>query len=649
MIRKLMVVLLIGVLCFLGTAPVLAQKVYPTLDEYERMTGKEIEKFSEAPMLRTAVAVGELPSVAERLPVQPLVIEPLKEIGQYGGTARCFTVWANTPEEGGAFGGMIQTLLHVAPDHKTVIPNIVVGWEFSKDGKVLTLHLREGLKWSDGYPATAEDVVFWWNDIILNDELTPTKPAMWCPGGKPMRVEKVDDYSVRFYFSVPYPGATISLASWESFSGLIFPIQPKHYLEKFHIKYNPKADKLAKENGFDFWYRYFAHQGNTSWGGATNIDLPTIGPFKLVKKTTDSVLYERNPYYWKIDTAGNQLPYVDKILVRKVASAEIFTGKIFSGEVDFTMLGGSLKDYTLFKENAKKAGYRVLLWPSSSGSQVNYICNQTYKEDPFIGKLFRDVRLRRALSLAINREEINDSVFHGLGIPGQWTVIPDSVFYEPEFAQAYAQYDPDEANRLLDEMGLKWDENHRYRLGPDGKKISWVLEICQPDIVTVCELTKEYWEKIGIEISIKSISGALFFERMATNMVGMLGWVGAKATDAYLLGGDFGQVVPFAHEWNLWYETGGKKGEEPPEEIKKIWEWREKMIATMDEKERIELGKKIVAFQAENLWQIGTVGMVPQPVIVRDNLENIPEKYLFGCDYAFIRDSCPEQYFFKQE
>ncbi|GAI52566.1 unnamed protein product, partial [marine sediment metagenome] len=241
---------------------------------------------------------------------------------------------------------------------------------------------------------------------------------------------------------------------------------------------------------------------------------------------------ERNPYYWKVDTAGNQLPYINKVIVTKVADKEMMDAKLITGDFDFGCLETRVENYSLYMENAEKGHYRVLPWQSVHGSAVIYQVNQT-SEDPILRKIFQDVRFRRALSLAINREEINNVIFYGLAEPRQYTVISQSVYYEEEFAGAYAGYDPEEANRLLDEMGLKWDKNHEWRLRPDSKILSSTLEyfLCETPKDKISELVKEYWEAIGFKITIKQISGELQRERAIANKIQVGLWHGDVATD----------------------------------------------------------------------------------------------------------------------
>lgn len=656
MIRKLILILLSVTICLLGITPALAQKSWGTLQDYEKATGASIAKFNEAPMLRTKVAAGELPAVEERLPEEPVVIEPVEEIGQYGGTVNVFSIAPGHPGDGGYVSGQ-EPILRIDSDLQTIVPNVARKWELSEDGKTLTLYLRKGMRWSDGYPYTADDIMYWWEDIVLNDELSPVKPtAWWAPGGELMKVEKVDDYTVRFRFAASYPIAPILLGGPE---GLWKAQFPKHYLKQFHIKYNPKANELAKERGFEFWYQLHIDRTLTWCSLIRNPGVPTINAFQCVEKTASHLLYERNPYYWKVDTEGNQLPYIDKILVKKVEDIEMYTAKIVTGEADFAARETSLENYPLYVESAEKAGYRVLPWPSGFGTMVLYQLNLTCK-DPVLRKIFRDVRFRRALSLALNREEMNEILFFGMGKPAQWTLISKSILYEPGFAQAYAQYDPEEANRLLDEMGLEWDKKHEYRLRPDGKRLVWTNEYYAGGMNIAGEATSElaakYWKKIGVQVLLKPITGELSGIRAPGNEIDMNLWIGDRGTDFAFFTGDMRWFMPLSYgwemtygvEWARWYNTKGKAGEEPPEKVKQLYEWRERVMTTMDEEERIELGKKILASEAENVWVIGTVAEVPVPIIVRDNLRNIPGEGLYTWDVLYTMPQHPEQFFLKQ-
>jgi len=620
MARKLTAVLLVVGLCLMGVIPGLAQKVYSTLAEYEKLTGKRIEKFNEAPMLKIKVAAGELPPVEQRLPEEPMVVEPLEEIGQYGGTLRTAALNPNIVS-GDTITPRHQDLFAIIfPRLNTVVPNIAKGWDWSKDFKTLTIYLRKGMKWSDGVPFTADDFLFWWEDIILNKELTPIKPT----GYKTLTsLERVDDYTVRLQFSAPNPSIIYALAViW---GGCDNPFAPKHYLKKYHISYNPEAQELAKKEGFDSWWQCFQfHQA--SWGPAQqDIDFPTLDPWVLKKiDSFGNKYYERNPYYWKIDTVGNQLPYIDKQARILVENQEVGNLKTIAGEFD---IGGQdvvrLRSYPLYKKGEKKGNYHVMLWKNLMGSDLAFNFNLTHK-DPVLRKIFNDIRFRQAMSLAINRDEINQLLFFGKAVPRQATTDPSNSLYEDWMGKYYAEYDPKRANKLLDEMGLKWDEKHQYRLRPDGKPLAITIEyVGMEERGKICELVKDYWEKVGVKTAIKEVQRNLYNTRAAANEIDVGNWRYETVTEIEMYYHTFKRFVPFWGEfacrpWRKWYDTGGESGEEPPEEVKRLFKVAEEFQTTLPgTEEYMKLGKEILTINLKNLWLIGTVGLYPQPVIVK--------------------------------
>jgi len=636
MIKKISILLLSGAICLAiaGLAPAM--------------------EYKEAPMLRAKVAAGELPPVEERLSEEPLVIPVVEEIGQYGGQVNVLS--GGTGQWGTAGWQFVpfECLLRIGPDGKTFLPNLAKDWKFSEDGKTLTLYLRKGVRWSDGVPFTADDLLFWWEDVTLNDELTPVKPKEWCPGGEPMKMEKIDDYTVRLHFAAPHPLATFWL-----FRSRVAQFA-KHHMQQFHPRYTPmeKLEKMMKEEGFDHWWQLFnrKYQGYFGPGPGAGVGFPTVRSHVLKEIKGETYVAERNPYYWKVDPAGNQLPYIDRVVTTGgIGQKEVITAKILAGEADLDYPNTSIADYPLYKENAKEGNYRVLLYPSTKGSECLIALNLTYKKDLVLGDIFRDVRFRRAVSLAIDREEINETLYFGRAVPRQTTVLPSSSYYEEEFAKAYTQYDSEEANRLLDEMGLKWDKNHEWRLRPDGKKLTIIHEyMTGTHLGPIAELIKRQWKKIGINLVLKPISIDLAWERYAANEVemgslwfdgGMDWWFTVRPE--YMIPMALGLAQVWGGLWVTWYVSGGKEGEEPPEEMKKNIERWEKMLTTMDEKERIRLGKEILRSNAENLWTIGVIGECPIAVIVRNNLRNVPERIPFGWDLYFFTITNPAQFFLK--
>ena len=628
-------------------------QVYTTLTDYLEATGRTIGKYNEAPMLATRVAAGELPPVEDRIPEDVMVLDPI-EIGEYGGrlVGHAYPGTRTWGYLGIVF--LYESFLRTGPDANTIIPNLATNVELSADGKTLDLYMRRGVNWSDGTPFTADDVMFVYHDVLLNDELA-TQMGMqrqfWSPTDEPAEVVKIDDYHVRFTFPEPYPVARYHFTFELGLEGKI--ILPKHYFLDWHIKYNPDADSIAKEKGLDRWYELFS-----TWGAITGrtqgwLQFPTIAPYVVTEDEPGFIAAERNPYYWKVDTDGNQLPYIDRLLALQNIEGEVAAAKAMAGEFDYAR--ASLDDYVLLRENEKAGNYKVHLWNVVGSTHFGLQINQTYAKDLVLRDIFRDVRFRRALSVAINRDEINEVLFQGLGVPGQATVSPKTSFYEEEFARAYADYDPESANAMLDEMGLDKRDGEGYRLRPDGKRLSVVIEYGNFFKSTMFELTKEYWEAVGVEVTIVERSLSLAFKRYPANEVEIGGWAQDDTHEmGFLTLHNF--FVPngwdgYNNTWPLWLQwrlSGGEKGEEPPAEVKRNIERSKQMLATLDAEERVRLGKEILRSQAENIWVIGLVGYPPIPIVTRANLRNIPEAVLLsqGVGESYLS---PSTFFLKSE
>jgi peptide/nickel transport system substrate-binding protein len=658
MLRKVLIGLMIISICVLMSLPVFADlKNYPTLAEYEKITGKQITEFHEAPMLKEKVVAGELPPVIERLPEEPMVVEPAEKIGKYGGTLRGP---ATQPVHGGwdVVEMRAQFLLRVAPDYKTIVPNIAKGWDFSEDFKTLTIYLRKGMKWSDGFPFTADDFLFFYEDVLCNEKITPAISSDFKPGGELMKVEKVDDYTVRFTFTVPYPSILTKFAS-----GLAYRcFYPKHYLQKYHINYNPKANELAKEEGYSSWSQMFSAHGIIQgiWELATiPIDFPTVMPF--MGKEVDSfgnIYYVRNPYYWKIDTEGNQLPYIDNSVRILVEDNEIQNLKGIAGE--YTNFGwGELRSLPVYRENAEKGDYHVVLMEYARGNEMVFFFNLTHK-DIGLREIFNDIRFRQAMSLAINREEINQLIYFGQATPRQGTVHPSVSFYEPWMGEYMAEYDPEKANELLDEMDLIDTDGDGYRERSDGKPLVLDLHVApaEPAWEKINELVENYWRELGIKIDYKLIDRSYNLERLRAGDFAVNSWAIDNTNDfAFYATGinnfdDWdgqGSYKPIAILWDSWFDTNGEKGIEPPEVVKDIHNKVDKIKMTSYGSEEYEkLGKEMITEYVKNLFIIGTIGMPMQPVLIKNSLKNTPKEGLWDWGYRQWQIFQPDQFFFDE-
>jgi len=617
---------------------------YATIAEYQKATGKKITKFNEAPALTDLVKQGKLPPVKKRLPDEIAVVEPVEEIGEYGGTWRKSVTHRGDMMLSARVG--YEPLVRWNRSGTEVIPNVAKSWKISDKGKVYTFYLRKGMKWSDGEPFTADDIMFWYKDVLLNKELNPVFPVWLTVGGQQAKLDKIDNYTIRFTFAKPYGLFLEYLAGPNAFNILSYP---KHYLKQFHPNYTSKEelDKKVKEAGLNSWYQLFGQKVDLN----SNPDLPSIRPWVL--KTPDPTTYataERNPYYWKVDPAGNQLPYIDKLSFSFVQNTENIVLKAVSGEDDMQYQYLSLANYTVLTENAKKGGYQVYLWPSAE--IACFYPNQNVK-DPVLRKLFQDRKFRIALSLAINRQEINQIGFLGLGTPHAATSVKGDPYYMEEFTKAYIDYNPKRANELLDEIGLTKRDKDGYRLRPDGKTLAIVINVfpaetgMTPD---VWELVKKYLEDIGIKTAIKVEDVSLWVTRTTAGESEIAGY----ATTGMRWDIDPIWYVPTANNcywaplYGVWYATEGKGGEKPIPEILELQQLYDQLKETTNTEQKLKLGRSILKSHAENVWYVGLVNY-PYPIVVKNNFKNVPKEGIVH-DWRLASPGYynPEQFFFKK-
>ncbi|RLE07070.1 ABC transporter substrate-binding protein, partial [Candidatus Aerophobetes bacterium] len=445
-------------------------------------------------------------------------------------------------------------------------------------------------------------------------------------------LKKIDDYTIKFSFSEPYPTILEELVWYNC--GL-----PKHYLKQFHPKYTSidKIKKMMKERGFNLWINLFSDR--TNW--LNNPGCPQIDAW-IPQNTIDRPVqvFERNPYYWKIDTKGNQLPYLDYIKRTLVSDTEVLLLKATAGEVSLQSRRiRGLPNYTLVMQNRKTGDYRVIRC-LSLGKNFGTIYFNFHSKDPVLRKLFRDRRFRIALSIAINREEISGVLYSGFAVPSQALCAKGSPWYEETFAKLYTEYDPKKANALLDEIGLKWDKNHEYRLRPDGKRLRLInlVNLSWPaENVDIQQIIKENWKKIGVEVAIKPVMRDLWSTRVSgaeheiasyQMRMGSCGFSPLRSEYVF----PKSPQIHWCPMWGRWFATNGKAGEEPPEEVKKLMEIYNKALKTVSSRERIALLKQAVRMFAENLWVIGVVQEAPQAefCIVKNNFRNVPEPLPYG-------------------
>ncbi len=607
------------------------------------------QDYNEAPMLAELVEQGKLPPVKERLPEEPEIVDPLEEMGTYGGTLKqgllgpadtavCYAVFLN------------EWLVRWDQEGSKLVPSVAEKCSTSEDKRVWTFYLRKGMKWSDGEPFTADDIMFWWEDVVLNKELTPVFPAWLTTKSGEGKVEKVDSYTVRFTFPDPYP-LFLENQVW---SGQVIVRYPRHYLKQFHPKYvdSNKLKEMTKEAGFEFWYQLFGDRADI----IQNQDLPTISAWKSTGPLAGKTMHimERNPYYWKVDSGGNQLPYIDKISAIMMENLEVLTTKVVAGEIDFDSGHMILPDYPLLKDNETGGQYRVLLWKMAMGSQLYFAPNLNH-QDPVKRALFNNRDFRIALSHAINREDINQLCFLGLAEPRHATVAKECRYYTEGIDKLYTEYDPQKASELLDNIGLDKKDRDGFRLRPDGKLLTLTIEF--PSMrefgpwEDIANLVANYWDAIGLKTVAKPIDRSLYEVRTRGTEIDFMVWAWGRGLlpliQPHFVFPYFWGFYTGAPLYALWYQTGGKEGEQPPPEILEVMQLYDQFKIETDPAKADSLGKEIIKRSAEEIWYIGTVGLAPSVTIAKTNLRNIPEQSFREAMIGQFAHTRPEQYFFK--
>ncbi|HDY65557.1 MAG TPA: ABC transporter substrate-binding protein [Phycisphaerae bacterium] len=586
-------------------------------------------KYNEAPELAAAVKAGKLPPVEQRLPAEPFVAEwSVKDgkIGKYGGVLRR-AVWYATAAV--SIGDITKLILAKHSYSVGLYPNVAKSYEMKDQGREWIIHLREGLKWSDGHSYTVDDIIFWYEDVQLNGNVTPAILPKLMSGGEVVKFEKVGDYTLRIRTKKTYLLENTTVLHYMATR------YPKHYLKQFHARYvgEAKANELAKKSGFASWGQMFLDKADLHEG--SNPDKPSLEPWVLVQAPPKNpVIFKRNPYYWAVDKAGNQLPYINEMRYTITGGPELVKLKALTGELDFEEIRDIIS-YSTFK-NAEKAGrIKVFRWAWTAINALQVEFNLTHR-DLVMRKVFLDKRFRFAVSHAINRKMINELVWLGLAEPWQVAPYETSRFYNERLAHTALKYDPAKAGRLLDEMGLDKKDADGYRLRPDGKKLE-INFIAGPEasLSAIAEIVMDNLKDIGLRTSFRIIDHGFLIERREGNdfdaALIMLSW---GTNEGIYLEGDVNHLVAvrqlsfWAPEWVNWYHSKGKKGVKPIPDMIRAMEAFDKARSTLDPKEQEKWFKVITEIAADNLWTIGTTKFPGNIMVINPKLRNVPSTFL---------------------
>jgi len=589
--------------------------------------------YVETPMLADKVRAGEIDPVAKRLPAEPRVVD-LKAMGR----------------EPGEHGGTMTMLMGSGKDVRIMVyygyarlvgydtnyelqPDILLNYEV-EEGRRFTLYIRPGHRWSDGSPFTAEDFRFALEDVMLNEKLSQGGlPAELLVDGKGPVFTIIDEYTVRYEWEKPNPKFLPALAAPLP----LYITYPSAYMKQFHAKYigKDKAEELAKEQKYKHWRAMFIRLGRQN--RPENPDLPTLEPWRLMTPPpSEQFIFERNPYFHRVDEQGRQLPYVDKV-VMNISSSSLIPAKTGAGESDLQGRYISFEDYTFLKENESRQNYRVLLWKSAVGSKIVIRPNLNYQDEVW-RKVFQDARFRQGLSLAVRRHEINMVTFFGLGREVADSPLPQSPLYKDEYAQAWARHDLERANQLLDEAGLDKRDSDGIRLLPDGRRAELIVETAGESTIEtdVLQLVTDHWQEVGIKVFTRATQRDIFRSRLTAGNTMMSVWSGldngiphpAMPPEELAPTNDSQTQWP---QWGLWGMSSGQSGAEPDlapvQQLVGLWK---KWQLSVNDAERERVWHEMLSIYTDQVFSIGTVNSTLQPIVVNKRLMNVPEEEVFS-------------------
>lgn len=586
---------------------------------------------TEVPYLQADVDAGKLPPIAARLPEPPATADfSTKQPGQYSGTLRMIMAKAKDIRQMTVYG---YARLVARDEQFKLQPDILEKYE-EQDGRIFTLTLRRGHRWSDGQPFTSEDFRFYWEDVANNEDLSPFgPPAIFKVGEELPRFSVIDERTVRYEWSKPNPYFIPSLA--EPKPNYLY--RPAHYLKQFHNQYATAEDLevAVKASNKKNWKKLFLRSADHY--KFNNPDLPTLQPWmNTTASPSEHFVFKRNPFFHRTDPEGRQLPYIDEVVV-DLASNGLIPAKAGAGESDLQARYIRMDNYPFLKEAENTKAIKVYLWQTARGSHIALFPNLT-AQDPVWRKVLRDVRFRRALSLAVNRDEINQSIYFGLALTTGDTVLPQSPLYDEKRSRLWAQMDFTKANQLLDEMGLDKRNDKGTRLLPNSEPLEILVQSAgeSTEESDVLELVADSWKQIGVQLFTKATQREVMRNRVfsgQSHMSVFFGLPNGIPTPEM----SPSQLAPTAQDqlqWSQWgrhFETGEGDAPDMPEAKKLLQLYKDwGQAPDMAEKERI--WTEMLDIYADQVYTIGLISGVRQPVVTHKNLRNVPEAAVYNWD-----------------
>ena len=590
--------------------------------------------YSEAPSLAKKVAAGKLPPVEERLPFNPRKLNFKNlglKIGKYGGSIRMLMARAKDARQMSVYG--YSRLVGYHPKTFELEADILESFEV-KEGRRFTFELRRGHKWSDGQPLTSEDFRYWWEDVANNKELSPVGPPKIMTINDELPIfEVINRYKFRYTWKRPNPDFLPRLAS----ASPLYIYRPAHYMRQFHEKYTDRniLKKTVKKSKQRNWAALHNKMDNLYRND--NVDLPVLQPWVSISKPSASrLIFKRNPFFHRVDPEGKQLPYADSFIFT-IANNKLIPAKTGTGEVDLQARYLRFDDYTFLKKGEERSPYSTRLWKTAKGAHLALFPNLNVN-NPILRKLIRDVRFRRALSLGVHRHEINQVIYYGLAIGGNNSVLPESPLYRPTYRNKWANFDLQKANQLLDEIGLVQRDRSGIRLMPDGSPLHLIIETAgeSTEQTDVLELVRDSWLKIGIKIFSKPSQRNVFRNRIFSGETAMSIWSGVE-NGLITANSSPAEFVPTSQQslqwpkWGQYHETNGKAGEKPTgEHVIHLLELYQRWKNTAAQKEKSKIWQKILEIHSDQVYSIGLVAAVLQPVVVSSQLKNVPLSAIYN-------------------
>ncbi len=612
------------------------------------------QDLKEADSFKAAVAKGDLPPVAQRVSENPLVVTPKDAVGRYGGD------WNMALVGGGGLSMLFryqayEPLVRFDPAWTKVIPNVAESFEGNADSTVYTIKLRKGMKWSDGEPYTTDDVKFWYDTCLTDKRVAAVGNSHWKQNNKPAKLEIVDETTFKVIFEKPNGFFALNTA-WANTDQTTRC--PKHYLSQFHIDYNPKADELAKSRGVESWIALFQKESGLTDDNIffQNSDRPCLWAWMFTIApggTNQQSIAVRNPYYWKVDTDGNQLPYMDRIVYQMVADPQVLLLRTMQGQIDMMdQYIGTPTNKSVLYDNQQKGGYGFYTLKQTNANVMVFMLNLNHP-DPVKNKLFNNKDFRAALSTAVDRQTLIDAVLVGQGAPAQPSIIEGDPLYNEQLAKQFTEFDTDKANKMLDAI-LPKKGSDGMRLDETGNKLSIIFEIdnARALFIDMLQLALPMFQAVGIDAQMRTMDRSLWETRVrqgrtfdaTCHQFGANGGIAAMLDPRYYV--PINNASMWAPGWWLWYNAPDNKDAiEPPAATKKQMALYTQLQGTSDQSKQADIMKQILQIAADEFYVFG-VSQAPDGYgVVKNNMGNITKTMPSSFGWPTPAPTRPEQYY----